>query len=207
MTVTKNLNKSPGFRDRILQAALSVFAEYGFTGASTREIARRANVHQPAIAYYFSNKERLWKEAIDTVFSNFMVTLEQGLQDIHDDESRLRVVVEIFVRYVARHPEWAKFVIQEGMQKNPRNQWLIKKWLRPHFKSMFEALFQEPWPLPTRDQQIQAISKLSVLTGSTLVFAEQVQVKGLANINTHSEQFIEAHVNTVYTCMKVLAAG
>ena len=43
-------------RARIVDAALALFGEYGFDGASTRDIAERAGVNAPAIGYYFDNK-------------------------------------------------------------------------------------------------------------------------------------------------------
>ena len=44
-------------RLRITEAAIELFGEYGFDGASTRDIAARAGVNAPALQYYFENKE------------------------------------------------------------------------------------------------------------------------------------------------------
>lgn len=44
-------------RLRIMEAAIDLFGEYGFDGASTRDIAARAGVNAPALQYYFENKE------------------------------------------------------------------------------------------------------------------------------------------------------
>ncbi len=44
-------------RLRIIDAAIELFGEYGFDGASTRDIAARAGVNAPALQYYFENKE------------------------------------------------------------------------------------------------------------------------------------------------------
>lgn len=44
-------------RLRIIEAAIDLFGEYGFDGASTRDIAARAGVNAPALQYYFENKE------------------------------------------------------------------------------------------------------------------------------------------------------
>ncbi|MGH1505608.1 MAG: helix-turn-helix domain-containing protein, partial [Acidimicrobiales bacterium] len=44
-------------RARILAAAVEVFAERSFDGASTREIASRAEVTQPLLNYHFQSKE------------------------------------------------------------------------------------------------------------------------------------------------------
>ena len=43
-------------RLRITEAAIELFGEYGFDGASTRDIAARAGVNAPALQYYFENK-------------------------------------------------------------------------------------------------------------------------------------------------------
>ena len=42
--------------------------ERSFDGASTREIAARAGVPQPLLAYHFRSKEDLWQAAVDSPF-------------------------------------------------------------------------------------------------------------------------------------------
>src|SRR5690606_29551632 len=45
--------ESGSTRQRILEVALDVFAEYGFEGTSTREICKRAQVNAAAINYHW----------------------------------------------------------------------------------------------------------------------------------------------------------
>ncbi len=52
-------------RQQILEAALDVFAEQGFEGATTKEIASRADVTQGLIYFYFPSKEDLFFAAFD----------------------------------------------------------------------------------------------------------------------------------------------
>lgn len=52
---------------RILEAAIEVFAEEGYDGASTRLLAERAKVNLPAIQYYFGSKEGLYRAAIGEI--------------------------------------------------------------------------------------------------------------------------------------------
>ncbi len=47
-------------RARLLEAALTLFAEKGFTKTSTREIAKAAGVNIAAISYYFGDKASLY---------------------------------------------------------------------------------------------------------------------------------------------------
>ena len=49
---------------RILLAAIEVFADEGYEGASTRSLASRAGVNAPAIQYYFGSKEGLYRAVI-----------------------------------------------------------------------------------------------------------------------------------------------
>jgi AcrR family transcriptional regulator len=51
-------------RDKILDAAESVFADKGYNGASTRDIAAAADANLGMIPYYFGSKENLLKEVI-----------------------------------------------------------------------------------------------------------------------------------------------
>ena len=47
-------------RDRILDAALETFAEKGFTGATTKEIAKRARVNEVTVFRLFKTKKALF---------------------------------------------------------------------------------------------------------------------------------------------------
>lgn len=54
--------KDSGFREKILDGAELAFAEGGFAGTSTRDIAARAGVNQGLIRYYFDTKQLLFEE-------------------------------------------------------------------------------------------------------------------------------------------------
>jgi TetR/AcrR family transcriptional regulator, regulator of cefoperazone and chloramphenicol sensitivity len=52
-------------RQRLLHAALALFAEKGFAKTSTREIAQAAGANIGAISYYFGDKAGLYKAAFN----------------------------------------------------------------------------------------------------------------------------------------------
>ena len=52
-------------RQLILEAALDIFAEQGFEGATTKEIAARAGVTHGLIYFYFPSKEDLFQAAFE----------------------------------------------------------------------------------------------------------------------------------------------
>ena len=51
-------------RDEVLDAALIEFAEHGFEGASTEDIARRAGISQPYLFRLFGSKKELFKASV-----------------------------------------------------------------------------------------------------------------------------------------------
>ncbi|MEE1652681.1 CerR family C-terminal domain-containing protein [Brachymonas sp. G13] len=63
-------------RERLLQTALRLFAEQGFSKTSTRAIAQAAGVNISAISYYFGDKQGLYRSA----FLEPMVLLGEGPQ-------------------------------------------------------------------------------------------------------------------------------
>ncbi|WP_233809874.1 CerR family C-terminal domain-containing protein [Paraburkholderia sp. HP33-1] len=54
-------------RRKIIDAAIHLFGQHGFDGASTRDIAARAGVNAPALQYYFENKEGLYRACAESL--------------------------------------------------------------------------------------------------------------------------------------------
>lgn len=52
-------------RARLIDAAVMVFGERGYDGASTRDIANAAGVNSPALQYYFDGKEGIYLACVE----------------------------------------------------------------------------------------------------------------------------------------------
>lgn len=59
---------------RILAAAESVFAETGFSGATTAEIAKRAGVPKANLHYYFKTKTDLYRQVLQAILELWLGT-------------------------------------------------------------------------------------------------------------------------------------
>jgi AcrR family transcriptional regulator len=56
-------------RARLIAAAIRLFGQRGFHGASTRDIAAAASLNTPALQYYFENKEGLYAACAEHLVS------------------------------------------------------------------------------------------------------------------------------------------
>jgi len=54
-------------RPRILQAAIALFADFGYYGVTTRDLAKGAKTTEGSLYRLFTNKEKLFQEALITV--------------------------------------------------------------------------------------------------------------------------------------------
>src|SRR5262245_42495318 len=125
-------------RDKLVEAALAVFASHGFEGATTREIARRAGVALAALPYHFTTKEALWQAAADRVFGRLTESFARRLAGLEGvaAPTRLRLLLRDFVRFQAQNPEFHRFMLREGMTETPRLAWLVAKHVRPLYDAV-----------------------------------------------------------------------
>src|SRR5450432_3693858 len=75
---------------RILDAAVAVFAEKGFFVSRVSDIADRADVADGTVYLYFKNKDEILAAAINTAFDGFMRTARTELEKLPTPADRLR---------------------------------------------------------------------------------------------------------------------
>ncbi len=69
-------NAHPGEKEeRILEAALDVFSQNGFRGATIDQIAEAAGMSKPNLLYYFRTKEAIHRHLIDRVLFTWLEPL------------------------------------------------------------------------------------------------------------------------------------
>ncbi len=129
-----------------MEAALEAFAEQGFRGASTRDIARRAGTNQGLITYHFRSKDELWRAAADRIFGRLRRSLAEqlGALELADPRERAREVIRAYVRFAAAHPELFRLMVDEGKNSDERMEWLVDTHLRPRYEAIARGMGRRP---------------------------------------------------------------
>ena len=94
-------------RQRILEAALTEFADKGFAGARVADIAHRAGVNQQLISYYFGGKEGVYDE--------LLASWHQREATLADPSRSLADVVVAYLAANHDQPEMARLLVWDGL--------------------------------------------------------------------------------------------
>jgi AcrR family transcriptional regulator len=187
-----------GARERILAAALEVFAERGFDGARTRDIAERAGANLGLIKYYFDGKEKLWKAAVARAFAPLQADLAEVFRpgDVGDERARLVLLVRRFVGFVAREPAFMRLMNDEGKRDSPRMRWLAEHFVRPMSEVVRGHLerAQAKGMLPG----ISPVSLHYIVVGAAgLVFSQAPECRYIAGVDPTAPAFAERHADAL----------
>jgi AcrR family transcriptional regulator len=185
-------------RERILAAAIDLFSEHSFDGASTREISGRAGVTQPLLHYHFRSKDDLWRAAVDELFGALTEALaarQQGLRGV-DDVTTARLLVREFVQFSATHPQVHRIITQECKVDGPRMDWLVERHIRPLYEAtvtLFARLVEQGL-VP----DVPAAHLYYIVTGAgPTMFVLGPECRRLTGIDPTDPDVIDAHADAV----------
>lgn len=111
--------RNPEKYERILEAALAVFAEKGFFVSRISDIADRANVADGTVYLYFKNKDEILATAITTAFETFMNNARTELEKIADPVERLRKLARLHLEALGGNRN-AAIVFQMELRQSTR---------------------------------------------------------------------------------------
>ncbi|NPC93744.1 forespore capture DNA-binding protein RefZ [Bacillus sp. WMMC1349] len=102
-------------KDKIIQSAIELFNQKGYSGTSVREIAKKANVNVAHISYYFNGKGGLMEHLVSSFYEGYLKILEKGYQCLDEMTAKdclLQLVFDI-LSYQHEHRQLTRFVYRE----------------------------------------------------------------------------------------------
>jgi len=129
---------------RILDAALKVFASEGYTGATTRRIAEEANVAEVTLFRKFQSKENLLKEVL--INNRVMISSTYVLFQVDnsvDLETELRILGKNIAKIMKNNKEDSKrrmfmFMLFEEGRRRPEVAEVLSTFLQMNIQPLSE---------------------------------------------------------------------
>ena len=168
-------------RQRLIEAALKVFGEFGFDGASTRMLADAAGANLAAIPYHFGSKEGLYRAAADFIVESSGKEILPTIEKIDlalaskklsrfDATTLLHELLERFSAIVIGAEladSFASFVMREQLQPGAAFEILYQGMMRRLMESCAKLLATA---LGRRNDDPRILIRAQTLLGQILVF-------------------------------------
>ena len=110
--LTSRRERKQRTRADLLQAALALLEDNGFSGLSLREVSREAGVVPTAFYRHFASMEELGLALVDESFRTLRQMLRAARSETNPDHV-IRSSVEILVRHVHEHRLHFRFIARE----------------------------------------------------------------------------------------------
>ncbi len=108
-------SKDPdGTRDRILDAALDVFASKGYHSTKMDEIVEQSGTSKGAIYFHFPNKERLFLALVDQFADLLERRVKAAIADKQQGMARVRIAIETCLDTFGRYRRPAKLLLVQA---------------------------------------------------------------------------------------------
>jgi len=155
----------PATRDKILQAALEVFAEKGYHRALVDDIVRVSHTSKGAVYHHFPNKEAIFLALVDELSGRLAEAVARAIGGAHGALGKVEAALTAGLETFARHRALARILLLESVSLGPAYQ---AKRLEVHarFASLIQAHLDEAvaeGSIPPLDTGVATLAWLGAL--------------------------------------------
>jgi len=117
-------------RDLIIEAALDVFSQHGFRGATIDQIAEASGMSKPNLLYYFRSKDAIYAALIHGLLDLWLAPL-RNLRADGDPIAELRAYIRRKLEMARDFPRESRLFANEILQGAPRIMAMLEGELKP----------------------------------------------------------------------------
>jgi AcrR family transcriptional regulator len=99
--------------EKIKEAAKRVFITKGFSGCTSREIAKEAGMNVALVNYYFRSKNQLFLIIYQAVMNDFMLSMMEVFSTELSLKEKVSLLIDREYEFLTKHPEIPTFVLNE----------------------------------------------------------------------------------------------
>jgi len=105
-------------REQIIAAAIHVFFEQGYEGASLRDLAGRVGINKATVYHYFASKEEILNHIVAKVGDGLLDGVRHAAHSTDDPLAALETMIRFQIGYMEDHLEEVKVLVEEKKSLN-----------------------------------------------------------------------------------------
>ncbi|TLG72921.1 TetR/AcrR family transcriptional regulator [Culicoidibacter larvae] len=134
------LNIDPPKQQRIINAAMAEFSQYGYNNTSTNAIVAAAEISKGALFHYFKNKQQLFQflfdYAIDLIMRDYNTRIDYSERDIF---RRLEQIMTVKFELMRIHPDLIEFLKTAMTDSAPE----VKQYVTGNFAKVKQTSYEQ----------------------------------------------------------------
>jgi len=135
-----SMTRDGGKRERILAAALEIFATQGFSNTTVQEIAERAGVGKGTFYTYFPTKEDVFTDLLNDGLIHMGQHIENKIQTLKGSVVKLRAILREQLRYFHDHQPLCRLIAREAWGHNDQPSALAQRIRTSYIKMLQEVI-------------------------------------------------------------------
>jgi TetR/AcrR family transcriptional regulator len=176
--------------ERILDAALEVFAAYGFRGARIDQIAAAAGLSKPNLLYYFRSKEALYGAVLQRTLDMWLEPLRE-LDARSDPRQALTAYIERKLAYSRSHPAASRLFAMEVLQGAPHLDGALSGTLRDLVEAKTRTI--EGWIAAGAMRPVDPKHLIFAIWATTQHYADfAIQIRAITGESLADGEFYDA---------------
>jgi TetR/AcrR family transcriptional regulator len=184
-------NRGRMTREKVIDAAVAIFALKGYQQATTHEIAAASGTNQGLITYHFGSKLNLWKRVIDNEVGRCRRYLVEQMRNLarNDEVAFFKHAIGAFVHWTAHNPDATRLLLEANRSGSEVAAWCAERHMKPIF-GVFSALIADGQKRGfVRDGEIIHIYYQIISTAMVFTIPEEVRL--LSGQDVSSDCFID----------------
>ncbi|MGQ9843436.1 MAG: TetR/AcrR family transcriptional regulator [Spirochaetota bacterium] len=191
-------------RDKILNAAIDEFSQYGFDGARVDRIAKRSKFNKAMIYYHFKNKEALYAALLQTLAQTIMNTVQDTIQKAVETGNPL-LIFEAYAHHISNLDKRYFLIMMRELSSRGK---FIKKIIAPTFIEPMTQVIGNMYKVLKEKHIVKDLHpQYTMISVAGAVIFYNLMRLILQGTAVHEQYFNEEHVNEYIANLLQLLSG
>jgi AcrR family transcriptional regulator len=186
-------------REQILQGAMSLFAEKGFRGTTTREIAQKLRISEALMFKHFPSKQALYRAIIQQRMNGAkdMLFPKEALQ-AKDDRQVFSAMASYLIRRNTEDPTFMRLVLYSALEEYELSKIFFKNNATKNTKILANYIQQRIHEKAFK--RVDPLLAARAFIGMVLHYIQSQEIYGMHHLfNFSQKKVVETFVDTFLT--------